>query len=318
MGESQEVEFKGALRTNLHTKQQDDRVTCSVLRTIIGFLNKNGGTLLVGLLDEGQPIGYQADGFQTEEATVTWLIDLLTERIGAEHLKEIHPRFEEYDGVRVLILDCWPSQTPAYLKHDGQNVLFIRHGATTIELSGEQAAEYVERRFAPKLLPAIPAPPPAEETKKNPKEHERYGLRKQFWAELLEKEKKLTDLHAKVSPGEYNWVGRGFNGVWLNYCIREHDGQAELYIDVDKDTGEGNKHLFDSLKAKSDEIEQAFGGPLDWERLDKKRACRIRKVVSIGGWRDMNSWPTQQDEMIDAMIRLKKALRPHLDQLPRD
>lgn len=315
-GETPEVEFKGALRTNLHTHTQDERIVASVLRTIVGLLNHNGGTLVIGVLDDGEPIGFQADGFTTEEEAVGFLMDLLTERIGVEHLKQIHPRFEDYDGVRVLVVECWAGQAPAYLKHDGRGVLYVRDGTTTIELSDERKEAFIAERFAPKKPPpAVPSPPPDEGPKESVKTPERYGIRKRFWSQLLEKERALTNLHSTVSPGEYNWVGVCSSGLWFNYAIREHDGQAELYIDIDKTTGEGNKKLFDALFAQKVAIEQAFGGPLDWERLNDKRACRIRKVVTAGGWRDEDKWAEQQDKMIDAMIRLEKALQPHLKKL---
>jgi hypothetical protein len=57
------------------------------------------------------------------------------------------------------------------------------------------------------------------------------------------------------------------------------------------------------------------GGPLQWERLNGKRACRIRKVVAVGGWRDEPQWEEQQDKMIDAMLRLEAALSPYLQKI---
>lgn len=49
--------------------------------------------------------------------------------------------------------------------------------------------------------------------------------------------------------------------------------RIELYIDyADKDT---NKSLFDSLLARRAHIEGRIGEPLEWERLDQKRASRI-------------------------------------------
>ena len=49
--------------------------------------------------------------------------------------------------------------------------------------------------------------------------------------------------------------------------------RVEVYID----TGDGgqNKQLFDSLEKEKLKIENEFGAPLSWERLDGKRACRI-------------------------------------------
>lgn len=313
-GESPEVEFKGTLRTNLHTQEQDERITWGVLRTIAGFLNHDGGTLIVGVLDDGDPIGFQADGFTTEEEAASYLMDLLTERIGAEHLKQIHPRFEDYDGVRVLMVECWAGQAPVYLQHDGQETLYVRDCASTIGLTDAQADEFVAKRFARKAPQVtVPAPDDDAPTEKEEKSG-RHEIRERFWTQLLEKEKERTDLHASISPSGYHWCGVRINGIEFNYTVREHDAQAEVYINLGKGSESENKKLFDRLHAVRIQIEEAFGGPLEWERLDGKKACRIRKIVDGGGWRDEPSWPGVQEELIDAMIRLESAFRPHLTQ----
>ncbi|MHC1630098.1 MAG: DUF4268 domain-containing protein, partial [Methanoculleaceae archaeon] len=91
--------------------------------------------------------------------------------------------------------------------------------------------------------------------------------------------------------------------------------QVELYIDHDTDTGEGNVMIFDQLKGNKEQIEEAFGGTLDWEELEKRRACRISKTIRIGGWEDEDAWPEIHEAMIDAMIRLDRSLRPELRRL---
>lgn len=311
-GESQEVEFKGTLRTNLHTQMEDERISWGVLRTIAGFLNHDGGRLVVGVMDEGDPIGFQADGFQTEEEAEAFLMDLLTERIGAEHLKQVHPRFEDYDGARVLVVECWAGQEPAYLQHEGRTVLYVRDGATTKELSDEQAEEFIEKRFA-RPVPQIIEPAPVDVAPVEKKEKsDRHEIRRRFWSQLLEREKKRTDLHASITPLGYSWTGVRVNGINFNYSVREHDAQAEIYIDLGKNSEAENEKLFDILYADRDPIEKEFGGPLEWERLDSRKACRIRKVVGGGGWGDEPSWPGVHDELIDTMIRLEGAFRPFL------
>ena len=69
------------------------------------------------------------------------------------------------------------------------------------------------------------------------------------------------------------------------------------------------------LAAVRGDVEQAFGGPVEWERLDGKRACRIRKQIDLGGYLDEQKWPKIQEEMVDAMIRLHTALSPHIQYL---
>jgi hypothetical protein len=60
-------------------------------------------------------------------------------------------------------------------------------------------------------------------------------------------------------------------------------------------------------------VEQAFGDRLEWQQLEGKRACRIRKQFNLGGYRDdEEKWPKIHEAMVDAMIRLEKALKPHI------
>ena len=46
--------LKSTLRTNLHTNSRDPRMEQSVLKTIAGFLNTNGGVLTIGVTDATQ------------------------------------------------------------------------------------------------------------------------------------------------------------------------------------------------------------------------------------------------------------------------
>jgi len=151
---------------------------------------------------------------------------------------------------------------------------------------------------------------------------ERYQIRKRFWTALLDKAKQKTKLHTSISPGQHNWLGTGAglqSGVNLNYSVRKHDAQVEFYIDADRDTGEGNKYIFHQLAQHKEEIEKEFAGPLVWEALEGKRAYRISKRIETAGWMDEEEWPKAHEEMIDAMIRLEKSLRPFLKniQLPK-
>jgi hypothetical protein len=60
---------------------------------------------------------------------------------------------------------------------------------------------------------------------------------------------------------------------------------------------------------------RAFGEPLDWQKLENIRACRIKKAIQLGGYRDETEWPEVHDTMIDAMVRLEGALRPYINRL---
>jgi hypothetical protein len=148
---------------------------------------------------------------------------------------------------------------------------------------------------------------------------ERHVLRLKFWDQLLSRAKeKGVLIHAQRTPTKDGWISAGAgvrSGVSFTYVIWMNDDAAvELYID----TGdrEENKRIFDALHSRKGEIEQAFGSPLSWERLDEKRAARVRSVLQEGGLVDDAKWPIIQDAMITAMDRLAKAVKPHLGRSP--
>ena len=146
---------------------------------------------------------------------------------------------------------------------------------------------------------------------------ERYSLRRRFWTQLLERAKEETLLHANSSPSQRSeiWT-RVKSGLSLRYVIRQYGSGVELYIDRGRDADNENNELFDTLEEARGEIEEDFGEPLEWQRLEGQRSCRIGKQLSLGGYRDEEKWQEIQDAMIDAMIRLEAAFRPHIERLP--
>src|SRR6266700_3095607 len=50
---------------------------------------------------------------------------------------------------------------------------------------------------------------------------ERYGIRKRWWTQLIERSVQVNKLHAHITPGEYAWIGSssGTRGLNLNYVV---------------------------------------------------------------------------------------------------
>jgi len=201
-------------------------------------------------------------------------------------------------------------------------------GAISWLNESSSASFYLLKVEAIKIGDSSPAPlltlivGPSEEGRevgKTKKEFaERHILRQQFWKGLLERAKPRTKLHAGISPSQYNWIGTGAGkgGLGYNYALTQHASTVELYIDRGKDSKEENEAIFDALKDHQEEIERSFGDALEWERLETKRACRIVKRFSLGGYREEEEkWPEIQDRMIDAMVRLESSLGSHIAEL---
>lgn len=146
---------------------------------------------------------------------------------------------------------------------------------------------------------------------------ERHIIRQQFWTGLLAAARSRTKLHSAISPSNQGWIGTGAgrSGMSYNYVITEHDSRVELYVDLGRDSDETNKAIFDQLETHREAVEATFGEPLTWERLDGRRACRIRKDLAGGGYRDEESWSNIQERLVNAMIRFEKALGPQIAKL---
>lgn len=146
-GESEAVEFKATLRTNLHTGSKDLRMELSVLKALVGFLNTNGGMLVIGVSDDGSPVGIQADNFANEDKMSLHLVNIVKTRMGVQAMTSLHAHFDDHDGCRVMVVKCRKSPTPIFLKDGDMERFYIRTGPSTTELSASQTQEYIKQRF---------------------------------------------------------------------------------------------------------------------------------------------------------------------------
>jgi hypothetical protein len=148
VGEGELLEFKSTLRVNLHTGEKDPRIELAIVKTIAGFLNTTGGTLVVGVSDDGVLVGLAPDGFPDEDRMNLYLVDLLKSRIGAPAMLYVHPRFEDYQDGRVLVVECHGSKSPVFVKDGNVERFYIRTGAATTELTASQIQHFTRQRFA--------------------------------------------------------------------------------------------------------------------------------------------------------------------------
>ena len=117
------------------------------LRTIAGFINHSGGRLIIGVADDGTPVGLGEDGFANEDKMHQHLVNLVRDRLGPVVMMYVHARFDDYQDTRVLMVECSAGRSPVFLKDGNAERLFVRSGVTTLELTGSQAQEYIRQRF---------------------------------------------------------------------------------------------------------------------------------------------------------------------------
>ncbi len=147
IGESDAIEFKSTLRTNLHTARQDPKMEAAVLKTVAGFLNTNGGTLVVGVSDDGTALGLQHDNFPNEDGMALHLVNIIKARLGVQAMTQVHIHFEDKDEFRVMVVRSSRSSAPIYMKDNEIERFYIRTGPSTTELSASQIQPYIRHRF---------------------------------------------------------------------------------------------------------------------------------------------------------------------------
>jgi predicted HTH transcriptional regulator len=107
-----------------------------------------GGTLVVGVNDDGVPVGLAPDGFPNEDRMNLYLVDILKTRLGAPAMLYIHPRFEDYQNERVLVVECQRSRSPVFVKDGNVERFYIRTSAATTEMTASQIQQFMKQRFA--------------------------------------------------------------------------------------------------------------------------------------------------------------------------
>ena len=146
-GENEYVEFKSTMRYNLYTKKFDKEIEHAALKTVAGFLNSAGGTLLIGVDDDKNVLGLDNDKFQDDDKTMLHFTKLVEDRIGMQYAGYLNTSVEEINGGKVLRVDINSSKTPAYLTHGNNEILYVRSGPSTAQMKVSEIYDYVNSRF---------------------------------------------------------------------------------------------------------------------------------------------------------------------------
>lgn len=146
-GEGMQTEFKATLRYNLHSGQKDPKMEHAVLKTIAAFLNSSGGTLFVGVNDDGEAIGLENDGFASDDKLLLHLDNLIKSALGGGAFACVNPEMSDLNGKRFLAITCTASQSPVFLKNGNTDEFYIRAGASSPALPPSHTHEYIQQRF---------------------------------------------------------------------------------------------------------------------------------------------------------------------------
>lgn len=145
-GESKHVEFKQTLSINLKTNLKDKGIEQASLKTLVAFLNTDGGTLLIGVSDKSDIVGIDNEitAFKREDDYVRHYKSLIKDRIGADVFPYIDYKLVDVNGRKVLFTTCQTSPKPCFL--EGKE-FYIRTNPASDRLEGSTLARYLQEHF---------------------------------------------------------------------------------------------------------------------------------------------------------------------------
>jgi predicted HTH transcriptional regulator len=150
-GEGPRIEFKSTLRWDVHEGRKNAELEKATVKTVAGFLNAEGGTLLLGVGDDGSAVGLENDYSTLQKANRDGfglhLTSLVLERLGKDLAPCIALTFHRLSEKDVCRVEVRPSPRPVVLAESGTEVLYLRTGNSTRPLSVSELLAYEKRRW---------------------------------------------------------------------------------------------------------------------------------------------------------------------------
>lgn len=140
-------------------------------------------------------------------------------------------------------------------------------------------------------------------------------IRREFWQMALDAlEAANVDLYENVGPTKDNWLnaGSGLGGVHYSMVLLKDGVRMEFVLA--RGTKEKNKAMFEFLLARRAEIEQSFGAPLEWRRLDENKVSIIGSAESFDG-NERENWPQMIEWLVNRVKLTERAFSPQIPAL---
>lgn len=150
-GENDYVEFKSSLRWDYRQSNTNKQLEYAVAKSVSAFMNSEGGTLVIGVADDGQMLGIDKDmetvKNKSRDGFLLQLTQVINQYLGKEFNQYISIKIMPLDGHDVCIIDVHGSDMPVYLQKEGGEEFFIRASASSQPMSIREANEYIKTHW---------------------------------------------------------------------------------------------------------------------------------------------------------------------------
>ena len=144
-GEGEHLEFKSTVRYNLKSDKVGKEIELAWLKAVSAFLNSDGGTVLLGIADDGSITGLEHDNFDSNDRCLLHIKNLINQHIGAEFSSLLRLTLVQPVEHQVVMIDCEKSEDPVFLKVGKDEGFYIRSGPSNTRLTPSQMISYLEQ-----------------------------------------------------------------------------------------------------------------------------------------------------------------------------
>jgi len=155
-GESNGMEFKSSLRWSYTLGKIDKKLEDVILKSIAAFSNSDGGTLLIGVDDEGNILGLEKDCMSlngSKDEFEIHLRNLANKTFGRSFTSSnLSVTFPMVNDTEICQIEISKGRKPAYVTSMNDNghkteKFYVRSGNTSQELALSEVADYIGSRF---------------------------------------------------------------------------------------------------------------------------------------------------------------------------
>lgn len=152
-GESNLLEFKESARWSRGTDQQEKSEQI-IAKSIAGFMNSEGGTLLIGVADDGTTMGLDRDyatlSKRNRDGYELFLTQLIQNKISGPSPSLCRITFHDLDAKDICRINVAASSKPVFVRPPNANShtdFWVRQGNRTMQLHGTELTEYIDEHW---------------------------------------------------------------------------------------------------------------------------------------------------------------------------
>jgi len=149
--EDDTVEFKSSLRWDYKQQKINKALESVIMKTLAGFMNTQGGSLLLGVADDGSILGLENDyntlARKDSDGYTQLLTSSISEKIGTPACRLVRILFHQHEGKEVCRIIVLPSPVPVYVKEDGEARFYVRTASGTREMDVQEALAFITSKW---------------------------------------------------------------------------------------------------------------------------------------------------------------------------